>query len=380
MIKIKSDKIITPRGLVDGFVDIDGGKIVGVSTKDNGGAVDCDFTGKYVSPGFIDTHTHGGAGNSFISDDPSEIARGCDFHLSRGTTGIAPTVSAAPIDEMERAAECISEVKRKRLSKANVLGAHFEGPYLSKAQCGGQCPSYITLPVKSDYKRIVGRFGGDIARWTFAPENDDGSFCRFLTDNGIIASIGHSDAKYADVMRAVENGSTLVTHLYSCTSTVTRDHGFRSLGVIESAFLIDGLNVEIIADGKHLPKELVEMTVKIKGVDKVALITDSLTIAGTDIKSGTIAGTDFIVEDGVCKLTDRSAFAGSIAAADDLIRFTAFDCGFGIERAVKMMTDTPAKIMRLNKGRIEKGFDADIIVFDGNIKVSDVFVGGNKVI
>ena len=169
----------------------------------------------------------------------------------------------------------------------------------------------------------------------------------------------------------------LITHLYSATSTVTRNMGFRSLGVIESAFLRDELFVEIIADGKHLPYDLVKMIIKIKGADKVALITDSMSIAGTDIKEGVMNGIEYIVEEGVCRLKDRSAFAGSVATANKLIT-TLLNCGFDMVTSVKMLTQTPAKIMGYNKGVLAENYDADVIVFDDNICVSDVFVMGKK--
>ena len=133
--------------------------------------------------------------------------------------------------------------------------------------------------------------------------------------------------------------------------------------------------MEIIADGKHLPPDLIKMIIKIKGTNKVALITDSLEIAGTDIQEGVMSGTEFIVEDGVCKLKDRSAFAGSVATADCLIRTLVNDCGFSIPTAVKMLTKVPAKILGLNKGEISIGKDSDIIVFNEKICVERVFIG-----
>jgi N-acetylglucosamine-6-phosphate deacetylase len=138
------------------------------------------------------------------------------------------------------------------------------------------------------------------------------------------------------------------------------------------------LYVEIIADGKHLPPDLIKMIIKIKGTDKVALITDSLEIAGTDITEGVMSGTEFIVEDGVCKLKDRSAFAGSVATADCLIRTLVNECGFEIPVAVKMLTEVPATILKLNKGVLAKGRDADIIVFDEKINVTHVFIAGQE--
>ena len=379
MIEIKSDKIITPSGVKKGYLYFDNQTIVGVFDEQKPADKRYDLSGKYVSAGFIDMHVHGGAGHPFINGTVDDVIKGANFHLLNGTTSIMPTVSAGKFNTMAKAVENISAAKRSADAKSNIIGAHLEGPYLSAKQCGAQCPIFITPPKKEDYEKLVEDYSKYIARWTYAPENDkNGEFCKYLTTNGIIASAGHTDATYEDMKVAINNGCNLITHLYSCTSTVTRDHGFRNLGVIETAFLRDELFVEIIADGKHLPPDLIKMIVKIKGIDKVALITDSLEIAGTDIKEGVMSGTPFIVEDGVCKLKDRSAFAGSVATANGLIRVMVNDCGYSIPEAVYMMTAVPAKIAGLNKGELRVGFDADVIAFDDDINVSDVFVMGKK--
>lgn len=377
---IKSDKIIYNGKLFDGYLYAEKGKITEISRRKPQTDAYSDYTGKYVSAGFIDMHTHGGGGHPFIGGSVQDVIDGVNFHLTRGTTSILPTVSAGPFDVMAQAVANIDAAKRSPDTLSNIIGAHLEGPYLSAKQCGAQCPTFITEPNPQDYRALIGRFPDSIARWTYAPENDvNGEFCRYLTEHGILASAGHTDAMYADMVTAIDSGCRLVTHLYSCTSTVTRNHGFRSLGVIESAFLRDELFVEIIADGKHLPAELIKMIVKIKGVDKVALITDSLEIAGTNVKSGVMSGTPFIVEDGVCKLRDRSAFAGSIATADVLLRVLTKECRFGVAESARMITEVPSEILGLkNKGKLEAGYDADIVVFDGDINVDGVFVGGIK--
>ena len=380
MLRIKSDKIIVGEELFDGYIYIENGKITDV-TAEKREADECyDFTGKYVSPGFIDSHTHGGGGYSFYDTSAEEVANACNFHLQFGTTTVCPTVSACPYEKILFSLKCFKEAKDRGLINSNALGLHIEGPYLSVAQCGAQPPKHITPPIKKEYEHIIESYGEYISRWTYAPENDnDGSFCRYITSKGIIASAGHTEAKYPDMKRAIEDGCNLVTHLYSCTSTVTRDHGFRSLGVIESTVLRDELIAELICDGKHLPPDLIRTVIKIKGTDGVILTTDSLDMAGVDVKDVNLADIDYVIEDGVAKLPDRSAFAGSIATSNVLIRTLTKECGFSIPESVKMLTKNPAKLFALNKGEIKAEKDADIIVFNGDINVSDVFVMGKKI-
>ena len=376
---IKSDKILTQGQLFNGYIEICDGLISKITEKVENCNTVLDFTGKYVLPGFVEIHTHGAGGYPFLTEDASIVANACDYHLKHGTTTILPTLSASEFEVMKKGVIAIKEARDKSLSKARIIGAHLEGPYLSPKQCGAQCPKHITEPNPDDYKSLIEEYGDAVARWTYAPERDDGSFAKYLTERGIIASAGHTDAVGADMKRGEENGMNLVTHLYSCTSTVTRNMGFRSLGVIESTFLSDGITAEIIADGKHLPVDLVKMIIKIKGTDRVIAVTDSLEIAGTDIKSGHMAGTDFIVEDGVCKLSDRSAFAGSVATSDVLLRFLTGECDVSLADAVKMICENPAKMLGINAGKIDTGYYADLVVLDNDLSVTDVFVGGERV-
>ena len=143
---------------------------------------------------------------------------------------------------------------------------------------------------------------------------------------------------------------------------------------------MDEMYVEIICDGKHLPPELIQLIYKIKGPDRIALVTDSLALAGTDQTHGFMQETEFIIEDGVCKLMDRSAFAGSIATADRLVRVAVKEAGIPLSDAIRMITATPARIMNLpKKGRIARGMDADLVVFDEDIRIKRVFAKGNLV-
>ncbi|MBQ7595999.1 MAG: amidohydrolase family protein [Clostridia bacterium] len=378
-IRIQSDRILSPQGIFSGYIYCTDGMITEVTLN---GSLPYDKaydrTGLYVSAGFIDMHTHGANGFDF-SATADDIVNGCNFLLRHGATSVCPTVSAAPFFKMAAAVHSIRSAMKSPRLQTHIPGAHLEGPYLSPAQCGAQNAAILTDPVPEEYTALVRECGGAIIRWTYAPERDPrGTFCSFLRQNGIVPSAGHTDATYSQMLPALENGCNLITHLYSCTSTVTRDHGFRRPGVIETAFLRDDLYVEIIADGKHLPPELIRLVLKIKGADHVALVTDSLAPAGTDVTHGMMAQTPFVVENGVCMLSDRSAFAGSIALPDMLVRVLTREAGVSVSETVKMLTAVPAKILGLNRGVLAEGYEADIIAFDDEINIQSAFVSGKE--
>ena len=205
------------------------------------------------------------------------------------------------------------------------------------------------------------------------------SFTKALEAKGVIASAGHTNAIYDEFKKAYEHGCKLVTHLYSATSTITRVGGYRRLGVIETAFLLDDMDVEIIADGKHLPPELIQMICKIKGFDRVSLVTDAMQVAGTSETKSEIGGVPCIIEDGVAKLPDRTAFAGSVATADRLLQVCIKSAGLPILDAFQMMTENPARILKLNAGKIEAGCRPDFAVFNDDIQIAAVFVNGTQV-
>ncbi len=380
MKRIKSDKILLEDRIFDGYVYVEGERILDVSTEARPAEEEIDATGYYVTPGFVDLHTHGGGGHPF-EGDVEEIVAGCNFHLRHGTTTICPTISAAPFESMAKSVENVELAMGDPRVLGTIPGAHLEGPYLSKQQSGAQCPDFITAPQEEEYLPLLKAYGKSIARWSYAPENDEGArFTKALREYGVIAAAGHTDATYPQLLPAVEEGCSLVTHLYSCTSTITRDHGFRRLGVIESAFLLEDMFVEIICDGKHLPPELIRLIYKIKGSDRIALITDSLALAGTAQTHGWMQSTEFIIEDGVCKLMDRSAFAGSIATADRLLRVAVQEAGLPLTEAVKMLTATPARILGLSqKGTLAPGKDADLVVLDESLQIRNVLARGQWV-
>ncbi len=384
-------KLITPERIIEnGYVVFSDGKIIEVGSNIDVSSFDGEMTdvkGKYIAPGFIDIHCHGGGGCDFMDGTVDAYITAATTHAQHGTTAILPTTLTSTNEELINTFEVFNKVKDMEFDGAKLLGLHLEGPYFSPLQAGAQDPRYLKCPVKEDYEEITRKSHGNIVRWSAAPElPGSAEFGAFLKEQGILASIAHSNAKYEDVILAYENGFNLITHFYSGMSTITREYGYRKLGVIESGYVIDGMNVEIIADGHHLPKELLKLVYKSKGADRIALVTDSMRGAGMPDGEESILGSlkdgqKVIIEGGVAKLMDRSAFAGSVCTTDRLVRTMHKEADVPLCDAVKMMTIVPARFIKIDnkKGSIALSKDADLVVFDEDINILMTIVEGKTV-
>jgi N-acetylglucosamine-6-phosphate deacetylase len=384
-VKIYNGKIITPHKIIsNGSILISGDKIIDVreGSIEAPGALQIDADEKYIAPGFIDIHVHGGGGHDFM--DATEIAflKAAELHVQYGTTSMTPTTLSSSKEELLQVLSLYESANSKNTKGAQFVGMHLEGPYISMNQRGAQDARFIRNPEPGEYKDILSRTSS-VKRWSAAPELDGAiEFGNYLQSKEILPAIAHTDATYEEVLPAVSAGYKHVTHLYSAMSGVTRRNAMRYAGVIESAFLIDELTVEIIADGVHLPSPLLKLIYKIKGADKIALITDAMRGAGMpegeSILGSLQNGLKVIIEDNVAKLPDRSSFAGSVATADRLVRNMITLAEVPLYDAVKMMTVTPATIMGIQdkKGSLAAGKDADLVIFDENIMIRATMVMG----
>lgn len=384
-IKLFNARVITLHGILEnGCVLVENGVIAAVGQEDIT-ASDCtaiDVQGNYLSPGFIDIHTHGGGGYDFMDGTVDAFLGAIESHAKHGTTSIVPTTLTSTNKELKNTFEIYGAAKAANTKGARMIGLHLEGPYFSMEQKGAQDPRFIRNPKPEEYLEILNWSDG-IIRWSAAPELEGAlEFGREMVKRGILPSIAHSDAIYEQVQEAYENGFTHITHLYSGMSGVRRINAYRYAGVIESAFLIDDMTVEIIADGVHLPASLLKLIYKIKGPDRIALVTDSMRAAGMPEGDSIIGslkeGQRVIVEDGVAKLPDRTAFAGSVATADRLVKTMVRLADVPLVQAVKMMSYTPARILGIDKKRgcIAPGMDADIVTFDKDINIKMTMIEG----
>ena len=380
---IVNAKVLTPYNRKDAIVVVDGNKIVGIHDRQdfNAGMNVIDARGLYLSPGFIDIHVHGGGGCGVMSCKADDIVTMCSAHARYGTTSILPTTLASQIPRLMEAINAVKEAQSK-CTDSNILGVHLEGPFLSKDQKGAQAEDDILIPSRCDYRDLLDYWDG-IKIMGAAPETDGGmELGRELRRRNILASVAHSNATYDDMCEAMENGYSDITHIYSGCSSVIRKNGYRIAGVVESGLLRDEFSVQVIADLKHLPAALLKLIYKCKGAEKISLITDGLDVAASDIKEGTVYrqgnGVECVYEDGVMKLMDRQAFAGSVATCNRLVRNMYHSADVPLLDAVRMATATPAARAGVSshKGAISVGYDADLILFDDNIDVKMCMVSG----
>lgn len=378
--QIINGKILTPAGwLKNGSVIVNDTKIREVSNCDLPiiGAKIIDAKGMYILPGGIEIHAHGGGGRDFMEGTEEAFRIAVNAHLKHGTTSIFPTLSSSTIPMIKAAGETTTKLMQEENSP--ILGLHLEGHYFNMKMAGGQMPENIKNPDPNEYIPLLEEVKC-IKRWDAAPELPGAvEFGEYITKQGILASIGHTQAEYNDIVNAYNAGFKHATHFYNAMPGFHKKNEYKYEGTVESIYLLDDLTVEVVADGIHVPPTILKLVYMVKGVEKTALITDALACAASD--SNVAFDPRVIIEDGVCKLADRSALAGSIATMDRLVRTMVQMAEIPLADTIRMASETPAKIMGVydRKGSLEKGKDADIVILDRDLNVNKVFSMGKEV-
>ena len=348
--QIYNGTIHTPSGWVKGgSILFENGKILEVKSDSLlvEGAEAIDAEGAYVTPGGIEIHCHGGGGRDFMECKEDAFVTAAATHLKHGTTSIFPTLSSSSQEMINEAAEVCEKIMAQ--GNTTIEGLHLEGPHLNIKKTGGQMPEYICDPDPAKYIPMIERYKC-IKRIDAAPElNGALEFGKFAHEHGIVMGIAHTTADYPIVKDAWENGYSLATHFYNAMGGFHNVREFKHEGTVESVYLIDDMDVEMITDGCHLPDTIIRLIHKFKGVERTALITDSLACAGSDSNYIFLPGA--IIEDGVCKVADRSALAGSIATMDRLIKTTTH-AGIPLFDTIRMASETPARIMGISDRKV----------------------------
>jgi N-acetylglucosamine-6-phosphate deacetylase len=346
------------------------------------GAERIDAGGKYIAPGFIDIHVHGGGGADFMDADPEPVFR---YHSTHGTTALCPTTCAAPLDEILSAMDAVERYRSGGEQFGRALGVHLEGPYFAPTKKGCHLPEQVRPPEEREWRTLLER--GGIARMTLAPELPGAQMLiEALRRAGAVASAGHSEALLPEMMDAADWGVTHTTHLYCvmtdalnnrCRGTAAARHG----GIVEAIYLDDRITTEVIADGIHLTAELLRMPLKIKGCENVAIVTDALRGAGMpdgDYTFGPRHGMMATVKNGEARVKGGVGLASSVCPMNDMVRITRDLTGCPLWQAVRMASLTPAEIIGCadELGSLAPGKRADVLVFDETVRIDAVYLGG----
>lgn len=362
----KNAKLVMTTGIYDGELMVENGIISNIVLNGlirSEAEQVIDVGGRYLSPGFIDIHTHGGGGFNFINGDTESIYGACKTHLVHGTTSVLPTAAVSTQESIIEIVDLVNGLDLEIAGYPNILGLHLEGPYTALEHRESQNTPSLRCPDPLEYLAVLERTDR-IKRWSFAaelPGSDD--FLRVLKDRGVVSSLVHSEADFGQVVHAYEKGLTVLSHFYYEMSTVNYKDSFCTAGAVEAGYLLEDMYVEVVADGCSLPKELLQLIYKVKRNDRICLVSNGMRTEGK------------------AKPLDNSASAENTVTSNQLVRIFRDMTAAPLFQVVKMASLTPARLLGIGsrKGSIGTGKDADLIIFDEDIHISLVMVKGEIV-
>ncbi|MGQ9459604.1 MAG: N-acetylglucosamine-6-phosphate deacetylase [Candidatus Bathyarchaeaceae archaeon] len=379
---IKNGMVITPfRTIKTGVVIFEDGKITAVGGESDvkmpKEARAIDASGKIVAPGFIDIHIHGGGGRDIMDASYEAVKEIAKFVASHGTTSFVPTTISTPHSNLLRTIKAVRTAREKGTDGAEVLGVHLEGPYINPEKRGAHSANYVRLPSLDEFEEIWAVSNHAVKIVTLAPELEGAKMLiQRLRELGIVASIGHSNATYIQAVDAMKEGVRHATHMFN------RMSGFdpREPGVIGAVLVHDELTAELICDSVHVHPAAMKLLLKVKGSERVVLVTDAIRAAGMPNGEYALGKQHVIVKDGVSRLRSGD-LAGSTLTMDQAVRNMMKLVGASLQTAVKMATINPALVININrnKGSLEPGKDADILIIDDEVNVYLTMVKGKVV-
>ncbi len=370
---IVNGKIIRPNGIEEANVFFEDEKITEISHREPQDEQRIDAKGLYVSPGFIDLHTHGRGGSDTMYATFEDLNTISKATALTGVTSFLPTTMTMPVADIARAIDAIAKYK-DQVEGTRILGTHLEGPFFNVKYKGAQPEECMILPTVENYQSFVKDHQDVVKKISIAPELEHSlELIRYLKDKDTVVSLGHTNATYEDAIAAIDAGATSGTHTYNAMTPLTH----RAPGVVGAVMLSDNVYAELILDGVHVSYPAARVLLKMKGKEKLILITDSLEAAGLPDGKYKLGNQDVFVKDGQARLASGT-LAGSIVCMNVAIRNAYQHLGLELHEAVNLATLNPANSLnRKDLGRIEIGCMADFVIFDEDINIKNVIIGGD---
>jgi N-acetylglucosamine-6-phosphate deacetylase len=372
--RLRSRRIVCPGVTLDGEVVVRGGGISWVGPLSDAPSVGdddlLDLGERWLVPGYVDPHVHGGGGAQCNTSDPEEIAMVARFHASHGTTGLLATTVAASMEELEGALDAIARCKAP-----TVIGAHLEGPFLSPKRPGAMDPELFINPDSDQLRRLLEAGAGRVRVMTLAPELPGSlELVECLARESIVASIGHTDATDAEVRAAVDAGASAATHVFNAMPPLHH----REPGVVGAVLDLPGVSCELICDGVHVDPVAMRLLFRAKGVSGMRLVTDAMSAAGMPDGEYRLGGRPVSVAGGRAVLAGGGSIAGSTLTMERAVQNAIRLLGVSVEEAIRMASTNSARLLGLgrHKGEISAGSDADLVVLDESLEVQATMVGG----
>ncbi|WP_160691313.1 N-acetylglucosamine-6-phosphate deacetylase [Clostridium sp. C2-6-12] len=373
---IKNCNIIYLNKIEKGSVLIENGKIKEINPLNCLDEEILDADGLYLSPGFIDVHIHGAGGFDTMDGTDDAINNIAKTIVKHGTTSFTPTTMTVSIEDINKSMKVIKKLKENGTEGAHVLGAHLEGPFINPDAIGAQNPKYLLSPSISAYNEMVKGCEDAVVSITLAPEVFGAKeLIKYLSEKGIVCSMGHTKASYEDAIEAIQCGVCHSTHLYNAMTPLTH----RNPGVVGATFDSD-ITTETISDGIHISYPALRIAYKQKSTDNVLLITDAMMACSMPDGEYSLGGQEVSVIDGAARLKN-GALAGSVLTLDKAVNNVYKNSMLPLHEIVKMATYNGARHCKVHdhKGQIKEGYDADLILFDDNINIKKVFILGKEI-
>ncbi len=331
-----------------------------------------DAKGLFVSPGFVDVHTHGRGGSDSMYPTYEDLNQISKTTLESGVTSFLPTTMTMPVEDIYKAVVNIVDSQGK-VDGAKIIGTHLEGPFFNSMYKGAQPEECMILPTVENYKALVGEHEKIVKKISLAPELEHTlELLEYLKDKGVSVSLAHTNATYEEAQTAIDAGANSTTHTYNAMTALTH----RAPGVVGASMINDSVYAELILDGIHVHFAAAKVLLRAKGKEKLILVTDSMEAAGLEDGTYKLGTQAVFVKDGSARL-ENGALAGSIASMNNVVRNAYQNLGLEINDAVRLASYNPAQsIYENNIGEIKVGNLADIILFNDNIDIQMKIVEG----